>query len=133
MVRSPRSGSGRGLRHVLVLLVVLSACTGSATTSPTATPVADPLLETARRDGTVVVIVQLAVPKGAAGSWSSTAIADAQRRLRRGLGSGTTVVERFGRKLPQIVLRVDEEGLAKLRESPLVVNISLNSTDEPTE
>lgn len=132
MVRSPRSRSGRGLRHALIaVLVGLSACTGGGEAEPT--PVADPLAETAREDGTVVVIAQLAVPKGSAASWSSTAVAQAQRALMSELGPGARVVERFGRDLPQIMLRVDETALAELRQSPLVVNISLNEADEPTE
>lgn len=130
--RSPRSRSGRGLRHVLVALVVLSACTGSATDA-TPPPVPDPLLDIAEREGDVDVIVQLAVPQTTAGSWDKAAVARAQRKVLAQLGPRARVLERFGRKLPQIMLRVRPAGLQELRRSPLVVNISLNETDEPTE
>lgn len=134
MVRSPRSRSGRGLRHVLVALVVLSGCSGSTTTAgPTPTPVADPLLERARSEGTVDVIVQLAVPQAPDGFWGEAAVGRAQRELVGELGPRALVLERFGRKLPQIMLRLNPAGLRKLRQSPLVVNVSLNTTDEATE
>lgn len=132
MVRSPRSSSGRGLRGALVVLCVLAACTGGGG-SAGPTPVADPLLERAERDGTVVVVVQLAVPQGSAGSFDTAAVARAQRKLVSELGPGARVVERFRRRLPQIVLRVDPGALEELRQSNLVVNISLNETDETTE
>lgn len=131
-MRSPRSRSGRGLLRVLFALCVLSACTGGGG-SAGPTPVADPLLERAEQDGSVVVIVQLAVPQGSAGSYDSAAVARAQRKLVSELGSGARVVERFRRRLPQIVLRVDPEALQELRQSDLVVNISLNETDEASE
>jgi hypothetical protein len=110
----------------------LSACTSGAA-DPTPAPVADPLLEIAEREGSVVVIVQLVVPQGSAGSFDATRIRNAQRRLMSELGPGARVVDRFERKLPQIMLRVTPEALQELRESPLVVNISLNQLDEPTE
>ena len=80
------------------------------------------------------MIVQVAVPQGAASSIDPvTTIGRAKRRLMSDLGPGAQVVERFGRRLPQLMLRVDEAALARLRQSPLVVNISLNSLDEATE
>lgn len=91
---------------------------------------ADPLLERAERDGTVVVIVQLAVPRGSAASYDATRIQNAQRRLMSELGPGARVVERFGRRLPQIMLRVTPEALQELRLSSLVVNITLNEKAE---
>ncbi|MDQ3954321.1 MAG: hypothetical protein M3285_02065 [Actinomycetota bacterium] len=133
MARSPRSRSGRGLRHALLVLLLLPACTSGITPEHTPPPVADPLLERAERDGTVVVIAQLAVPRGNASSYDATRIRNAQRRLMSELGPGARVVERFGRSLPQIMLRVTPEALQELRRSSLVVNISLNETDEPTE
>ncbi|MDQ4126130.1 MAG: hypothetical protein M3134_11125, partial [Actinomycetota bacterium] len=85
-------------------------------------------------EGSVVVIVQLAVPQGAASSTDPvTVIGRAQRRLMSELGPGARIVERFGRRVPQITLRVDERALAELRRSSLVVNISLNTTDEATD
>lgn len=131
-MRSPRSRSGRGLLRVLLVLCVLSSCTGGGE-SAEPTPVADPLLERAEQDGTVVVIVQLAVPQASASSFDRIAIARAQRKLMSELGPGARVVERFHRRLPQIMLRVDPEALQQLRQSDLVVTISLNETDEPTE
>lgn len=131
-MRGPRSRNGRGLLRVLLTLCVLTSCTGSGG-SPEPTPVADPLLERAEQEGSVVVIVQLAVPQGSAGSFDNVAIARAQRKLMSELGPGARVVERFRRRLPQIVLRVDPEALQVLRQSDLVVNISLNDTDEATE
>ena len=118
-----------------LVVCVLASCTGggTATDSTPAPAVADPLLEIARREGSVVVIVQLAVPRGSAGSYDATRIENAQRRLMSELGPGARVVERFGRKLPQIMLRVDAQALQELRQSELVVNISLNETDETTE
>jgi hypothetical protein len=94
--------------------------------------VADPLFEIAEREGTVVVIVELLVPRGSAASYDATRIENAQHRLMSELGPGARVVERFGRKLPQIMLRVDAEALGQLRRSPRVVNISLE-TDEATQ
>jgi hypothetical protein len=119
------------VRRGLVVLCLLSSCTGTGNVDPTPRP--DPLLDIARRDGAVVVIAQLAVPPKPDGSWSGAAVARAQRELVRSIGSGARVVERFGRKLPQITLLVDEESLMELRQSPQVVNISLNEPDEPTE
>lgn len=134
MVRSPRSRGGRGLRHVLLAVsVLLAGCTGGGSADPTPAPVADPLLDIAEREGSVVVIVQLLVPPGAAGSYDAARVAKAQRRLMSDLGPGARVVERFGRKVPQIMLRVDAEALAQLRQSPQVVNISLNQTEEATD
>lgn len=129
-MRSPRSTRGRGLLRVLLVACLLSSCTGggAGTADTTPAPIADPLLDIARREGTVVVIVQLAVPQP-----GQAKIATAQRGLMKDLGPGARVVERFGRKLPQIMLRVDETALTELRQSPLVVNITLNETDEPTE
>ena len=116
-------------RVLFGLCVVLSSCTGGGG-SVEPTPVADPLLERAEQEGSVVVIVQLAVAQGSAGSFDNVAIARAQRQLMSELGSGARVVERFGRRIPQIMLRVDPEALQELRQSDLVVNISLNATDE---
>lgn len=118
---------------LVLVLFVLASCTPGAAVDPTPAPPADPLLDVAQREGTVVVIVQLAVPRGSASSWDMTAVDRAQRRIMAALGPEKTVVERFRKRLPQIVLRVTPEGLAVLRQSPLVVNISLNETDEPTE
>lgn len=115
------------------LLLVAVACSGGAEPAPTLTPVADPLLEMAKRDGTVVVIVQLAVPQSTGGSWEKAAVAGAQRKLLAELGPRARVLERFGRRLPQIMLRVNPAGLQELRRSPVVVNITLNEADEPTE
>ena len=128
-MRGPRSRSGRGLLRALLVLCVLSSCTTDGG-SAEPTPVADPLLERAFRDGTVVVIVQLAVPQASASSFDSVAIARAQRNLMSELGPGARVIERFRRRLPQIVLRVDPTALQELRQSDLVVNISLNETSE---
>lgn len=117
-----------------MVLCLLVACTSGGTPAdPTPPPAADPLLDLARRDGSVMVVVGLAVAKGSAGSWDSAAIGKAQRRLLSELGPGARVVERFGRKLPQIALRVTPGALQELRRSPLVVEISLNDTDAPTE
>jgi hypothetical protein len=74
-----------------------------------------------------MVIVQLAVPAP-----DRTAIVRAQRDLLAELGRGARVVTRYGR-VPQIALRVTPQALRRLRASPLVVNISLNETDEATQ
>ncbi len=129
-VPSPRSRRGWPLRLLLVLCV-LSACSGGETVAePTPTPpprAVDPLRETARREGTVTVIVQLAVPTNSRG-----AIVRAQRELLDDLGRGARVVARYGR-LPQIALRVTPRALRALRSSPLVVNITVDEAGEATE
>jgi hypothetical protein len=112
---------------VLLALCVLSSCTGGGGAEPTPAP--DPLLDLARRDGAVAVVVQLAVPRRPDGSWTKATVARAQRELVRGIESGARVIDRFGRRLPQITLLVDEQGLVELRQSPQVVNISLNRAD----
>ena len=120
-------------RHVLVALsIALAACTGGAG-DPTPPPVADPLLDIAEREGTVDVVVQLAVPRGSAASFDGAAVKTAQRRLMSELGPGARVVERFGRRVPQIVLRVTPEALQELRGSRLVVNIARSETDTAVE
>lgn len=107
------------------MLVVLSACTGGAA-NDSPPPGTDPLREIVERDGSVVVVVQLAVPQGAAGSVDAAAVKKVQRRLMSELGPGARVVERFGRRIPQIALRVDAHALQELRQSRLVVNITLD-------
>ena len=93
-------------------------------------PPADPLMDLAEEQGTVVVIAQLAVPQDSQGLWNTKKIARAQRKLVDGLGPGARVLERFERMVPQIMLRLTPEALEELRQSPLVVNISLNEADE---
>lgn len=124
-------GARPRFRHIAMFaLCALSACTG-ATEPASTTHVADPLLDRAQRDGTVVVVVELLVPKGSAASVQTVAIEDAQRRLMRELGPGARVVERFGRKVPQIMLRVNAEALGELRQSERVVTISLAEPPAP--
>lgn len=87
-----------------------------------------------REHRAATVVVQLAVPRGSAGSWDTGAVGKAQRKLMRELrGTGVRVVDRFRRKQPALKLLVEEDALAKLRQSPLVLNITLNTVDEPTE
>ena len=120
-------------RHVLVTLsFAFAACTGGSQVADP-TPVADPLLEIAEREGSVVVVVQLAVSRGSAGSFDGAAVKTAQRRLMSELGAGARVVERFGRRVPQIVLRVTPEALTELRQSRLVLNIARSETDTAVE
>ena len=65
-----------------------------------------------------------------AASFDSVAIARAQRKLMSELGPGARVIQRFRHRLPQMMLRVDPEALQQLRQSDLVVTISLNETDD---
>ena len=116
-------------RLSLVALAVLAAACTSGAADPTAAPVADPLLDIAERDGFVVVVVDLVVPRGSAGSYDATRVRSAQRRLMSELGPGARIVERFGRKVPRIMLRVTPDALQELRLSPRVANISLRETE----
>lgn len=117
----------RNIGRVLLLVVSILgvACTGAAP-EPSPAPVADPLLDLAEREGAVVVVVDLVVPRGAAGSFDAARIRSAQRRLMAELGPGARVVERFERKVPRIILRVTPEALQELRQSARVANISLS-------
>ena len=134
MSPGPRPCRRGPCRALLLLVLVASACTGGGgAVDPTPAPPADPLLDIAERDGSVVVIVGLAVPRGSAGSWDTAAIGRAQREVVAALGPHAGVVERFGRKLPQIALRVKPEGLPLLRQSPLVVNVTLHTADQATD
>ncbi|HEX2295946.1 MAG TPA: hypothetical protein VHN37_11630 [Actinomycetota bacterium] len=86
------------------------------------------------REGSVVVIVDLAVPQGSAASSDPvTLISRAQRKLMSELGAGAQVVDRFRRRSPRLMLRVDARALTELRQSSLVVNISLAEAGEPTQ
>lgn len=120
-----------GVRWVLLVpLLVLAACTAVEPGAMQGTPVPDPLLEAAEHDGSVVVVVDLLVPRGSAGSFDATRIGNAQRRLMSELGPGARVVERFERKVPRIMLRVTPEALQELRQSSRAVNITLNETTD---
>lgn len=124
-----RSSRPKRLRNlVLVLSIVATACTGGAA-EPTPAPVADPLLERAEHEGSVVVIVDLVVPRGSASSFDATRIRNAQRHLMSELGPGARIVERFERRAPRIMLRVTPEALQELRGSARVANITLSETD----
>jgi hypothetical protein len=90
------------------------------------------LREIARDEGTVGVIVDLAVEQKPDGTWDEKAIAAAQRELLEQLGNGATVAARY-KMTPQLALAVNERALKKLRASPLVVGVHLNEADEPTE
>lgn len=113
----------------MLVLCLLSACTGGGTgvhPTPAAAPgPADPLLEVVRQEGSVDVVVQLAVPRKG-GSWEKAAVARAQRDVIAALGPRARVVKRFGRKVPQMLLSVNAQGLRVLRRSPVIVNISLS-------
>lgn len=127
MSRRPRSRSGRGRRYLPIVLLVGAACSGGSgdvTTAPSPPPaqVSDPLREIARDEGTVRVIVDLAVERDPDGTWSEKAIADAQRKLLAALGAGATVAARY-ETTPQLALEVDERALKELRASPLVLAI----------
>lgn len=128
---------GRGLRHALVaVLLVGAACSGGAETAAPSPPApfrpADPLRSIARQEGTVGVIVELAVPKTADGTWDGKKIAAAQRKLLKDLGDGATVSARY-ETTPQLALDLTPAALERLRASPLVLGIHLNQTDEATE
>ena len=117
------------LRRVVVVLCLLSACTGGGSVvDPTPAPgPADPLLQIARQEGAVDVVVQLAVPRKG-GSWEKSAVARAQGDLIAELGPRARVMDRFGRRVPQLLLSVNAPGLRVLRRSPVVVNITLHES-----
>lgn len=121
---------------VVVVIVLSSACSwgGSEDVAAPARSLgpADPLRDRARTEGTVGVIVELAVPQQADGSWERREIAAAQRKLLAELGKGVEVVAR-DRTTPQIALELTPQALKRLRASPLVLGIHLNEADAPTE
>ena len=111
-------------------LTALVACTGTspAPTGPPPGP-ADPLRHIARREGSVGVVVQLAIEPERPGTWNRRAIAREQQKLVRELGPGVRVVERTA-EFPQIALEVTPAALRRLRDYPLVLNISLDQGGE---
>lgn len=122
----PRSASARRLGLVLALLLVLVAggCSGGGgDAAPTPAPV-DPLTREARNEGSVGVIVQLAVPPERPGVWNRREVAREVQKLVDYLGPGATVVMRYA-EVPQVELTVTPAALRKLRTYPKVTTISL--------
>ena len=112
-------------------LAALVACTGGTDPAPTAPPPgpADPLRHIARREGSVGVVVQLAIEPERPGIWNRRAIAREQGELVDALRPGVRVVERTA-EFPQIALDVTPAALRRLRDHPLVLNITLDQGDE---
>lgn len=128
---SPPPFAGRGLLWVLIALVVAAtACTGGTeTAAPSPPPAAvDPLREIAREQGTVHVIVDLAVEQEADGTWDERVIVMAQKNLLVELGRGATVTARY-ETTPRLALEVDQRALRRLRASPLVLGIHLDENE----
>ena len=111
--------------YLLALLVVLvaGACSGGGDAAPTPGP-ADPLRNEARSEGSVGVIVQLAVPPERPGVWDRRQVVREQQKLIDYLGPGATVVMRYA-EVPKVELTVTPAALRKLRTYPKVTTISL--------
>ena len=105
----------RGGAQIAVTAVALAlpACGGEAAPD-------HPLLETARDEGTVPVIVQL------------ESLEAQQPVIDLLAGTGSRVTTRYER-LPLLAAVVDEDGLRKLLDSPLVLSVEENTRDAPTE
>lgn len=117
---------------VFLLAVACTAATEGVATPTMAPGPADPLRDRALAEGSVGVIVDLAVPQQADGFWDRADIAEAQRMLLAELPRGVRVVARY-EATPQIALQLTVRALEKLRASPLVLRIHLNETDEPAD
>lgn len=112
----------------------------AATSGPDRTPAAfdDALIEQAREQGTVSVIVTLDIPYRPEAELAGpaeveaqrTAIAAAQDELAASVPNATVTTRMT--LFPQIVLTVDEEALRQLATSPLVRSVDENTLDAPT-
>ena len=121
-------------------LLALGACTGSAERPATAAesePPAD-LLDAARERGTVLVVVELAVPyrpeaelDKAEVEAQRAAIARAQDDLLAELDGHDVEVAGRPQRLPQLALAVDEGGLRALARSRLVGGLEGNVPEPP--
>jgi|GEM_PF-3954269 len=117
-----------------------SASMPPASSQPVQTPLAlDPaLIERAREQGRVSIIVTLAVPYHPEAELAGpkevaaqrTAIATAQDGLVASVPNATVTTRMT--LFPQIVLDVDETTLHRLATSPLVLAIDANSPSAPT-
>jgi hypothetical protein len=122
---------------VAALLALAGGCGegGGATSSPadTGTGTYAGLLTTARTEGSLLVIVDLAIPFTPEANLSPEAvgrqrgaIARAQDDLLRALSGHRGITSARYDHLPQIALRVDEPALRILIASPLVRRIQAN-------
>ncbi|MFN2589054.1 MAG: hypothetical protein ABR613_13190 [Actinomycetota bacterium] len=112
-------------RWFLIALLVTTACSGGEPAAPSAPPAVDPLLDTARREGTVAVVVDLAVEREPDGTWDARKVVMAQRALLAELGRGVTITARYETS-PRLALELTERALKKLRASPVVAAIHLD-------
>jgi hypothetical protein len=112
---------------------------GAPTASPTDPMRYEQLIETARREGSVLVIVDLAIPYRPEAELGSpeairrqrAEIAAAQEALLASLeGHEVTVSARY-EFVPQIALGVDEAALRILIASDLASDIQLNEAEPP--
>lgn len=124
--------TARSLQRVPTLLLLsaclsLGGCMAGTSPAPSTPPagVVDPLREIARREGAVPVVVALAVEQERPGSWNRREVVRAHERLLQEIRPGVRVVRRFY-EFPQIALRVTAPALRRLRQSDLVVNITLD-------
>lgn len=127
---SPLRGRSRA-RYALVALLFATACSGGGgDAAPTGPPLGgpDPLTEIAREQGSVDVVVDLAVPRKADGTWDRDKIAKVQDRLLKALGDGVTLGARY-ETTPQLALAVNRGALKRLRASPLVLGVHLDEAD----
>lgn len=107
--------------------------TATATPTPSPTSTADPaddeqaLLDKAKTDGQVKVLVRLKLPPGTAKAAREQAIADAQDQLQAELQPlGVKVEQRF-KHSPLVALSANEATLRQLFESDLVDGVEENS------
>jgi hypothetical protein len=119
---------------VLVASVALAGCSGGSDPAPPAPPPGpvDPLRDIARREGDVRVVVVLAVEPERPGIWDRREVALAQERLLRAVRPGVHVVRRL-EEFPQAVLRVTAPALQRLRQSDLVLDISLDRAGDTNQ
>lgn len=124
----------------MVALLALAAC-DSGRGEGSATQAGEPpstLLEEAEEEGAVLVVVELDVPYRPEAELGRDAIAaqraaivEAQEAVLAELGEHGEVAGRPER-LPQLALRVDEEGLRVLARSPYVRELEANEPEPPS-